>query len=335
MGGGTTPASVLYDVIKKHAKEMKYTVAMEDPVARPMFKQWVSGSDSRQCVLAVVSFSCRVQAVTINAKYESSIDSFAFGYKCRLRFSSDASSTCRRGRLSSRGVSLRAPTLPPRRQPRRIANRTRARWIADSSNNARSGSSEVSQDGISVPFEVHFKCIVRAPLVKSHVWGLLETRVQLAQSAALYCRVSTAAQSCARQEQDLKAFAKKVGYKIPGDWKVTASGAKDDRKHRKEILDLAQAFKIDVILVTELTRWGRSMLDLLHTLQDLQAWNVSLTAQTGLQLGRRPGQRIKADRHASTVLQPVGAGQSCRELSHRLGLSKNTVLDIVKRARAA
>jgi DNA invertase Pin-like site-specific DNA recombinase len=45
-----------------------------------------------------------------------------------------------------------------------------------------------------------------------------------------------------------------------------------------------------VILVTELTRWGRSMLDLLHTLQDLQAWNVSLIAQTGLQLDLRSAQ---------------------------------------------
>jgi DNA invertase Pin-like site-specific DNA recombinase len=45
-----------------------------------------------------------------------------------------------------------------------------------------------------------------------------------------------------------------------------------------------------VILVTELTRWGRSMLDLLHTLQDLQARNVSLIAQTGLQLDFRSAQ---------------------------------------------
>jgi len=37
----------------------------------------------------------------------------------------------------------------------------------------------------------------------------------------------------------------------------------------------AQARKVDVILVTELTRWGRSMVDLFHTLQDLQAWGVS------------------------------------------------------------
>jgi putative DNA-invertase from lambdoid prophage Rac len=127
---------------------------------------------------------------------------------------------------------------------------------------------------MSVPFEVHFKRIDLAPQEKCHFLGCLKPRVQLGQSAALYCRVSTADQSCARQERDLKAFAKKAGYKIVGVWKETASGAKDDRKHRKEVLGLAQARKIDVILVTELTRWGRSMLDLLHTLQDLQAWSA-------------------------------------------------------------
>jgi DNA invertase Pin-like site-specific DNA recombinase len=198
----------------------------------------------------------------------------------------------------------------------------------------------------------------------------------LGQSAALYCRVSTADQTCARQERDLKAFAKKAGYKIVGVWKEPGSGAKNDRAERQEILALAQAREIDVILVTELTRWGRSMLDLFHTLQDLQAWNVSLVAQTGLQFdlrsaqgkliaslmaalaeferdllrervrsgiaaarkrgvvfGRRLGQRVKADRHTPKVLQLVDAGQSYREIGHRLGISKNTVLDIVKRDR--
>ena len=42
-----------------------------------------------------------------------------------------------------------------------------------------------------------------------------------------------------------------------------------------------------MILVTELTRWGRSVLDLFRTLQDLQAWEVSLVAQTGLQFDLR------------------------------------------------
>ena len=204
----------------------------------------------------------------------------------------------------------------------------------------------------------------------------ISVRVQLGHTAAIYCRVSTADQSCARQERDLKAFARKAGYKVVGVWKETASGVKDDRAERKRILALAQARKIDVVLVTELTRWGRSMLDLLHTLQDLQSWNTSLIAQTGLQLdlrsaqgkliaslmaalaeferdllrervrsgiaaarkrgvrfGRQRGQRPTADRHATNVLKFVGAGQSYREISHRLGISKNTVLDIVKRNR--
>jgi hypothetical protein len=62
-----------------------------------------------------------------------------------------------------------------------------------------------------------------------------------------------------------------------------ASGSKSDRQQHQKILTLAQARKIDVILVTELTRWGRSTLDLFHTLNDLQAWRVRLLTQTGLQ----------------------------------------------------
>ncbi len=110
------------------------------------------------------------------------------------------------------------------------------------------------------------------------------------QSATLYCRVSTADQTCARQERDLKAFAKKAGYKIVGVWKETGSGAKDDRAERKKILALAKARDIDVILVTEITRGRRSMLDLFHTLQDLKAWDVSLVVQTGLQFDLRSAQ---------------------------------------------
>lgn len=41
-----------------------------------------------------------------------------------------------------------------------------------------------------------------------------------------------------------------------------------------------------MILVTELTRWGRSMLDLFYTLPDLYAWDGSLVAQTEWQFER-------------------------------------------------
>ncbi len=116
----------------------------------------------------------------------------------------------------------------------------------------------------------------------------------MVQKAVIYCRVSTTDQSCERQERDLKAYARKAGWKVVGIWKETGSGAKENRKERQEILSLAQARKIDIILVTELTRWGRSTIDLIHTLQQLQSWGVSLIAQSGLQfdLGTSQGRLI-------------------------------------------
>lgn len=105
----------------------------------------------------------------------------------------------------------------------------------------------------------------------------------MGQRAALYCRVSTADQSCDRQERDLRAFAKRGGFEIVAVHKEQASGAKTDRIERKKVLALAQAREIDAILVTELSRWGRSTIDLVQTLQSLQAWNVSVLAISGLQ----------------------------------------------------
>ena len=101
--------------------------------------------------------------------------------------------------------------------------------------------------------------------------------------AAIYCRVSTAEQSCQRQERELRTYAKRLGCKVVGVFTETASGAKDDRAERKWVMALAQAREIDVILVLELTRWGRSMIDLVQTLQALQSWRVSILAMNGLQ----------------------------------------------------
>ena len=51
----------------------------------------------------------------------------------------------------------------------------------------------------------------------------------------------------------------------------------------RDALELVRARKVDVILVTELTRWGRSTQDLLDTFQLLQSRKVSLIAQTGME----------------------------------------------------
>lgn len=107
-------------------------------------------------------------------------------------------------------------------------------------------------------------------------------RVQLGQRAAIYCRVSTADQSCERQERDLMAFAVRAGYEVAATFKETGSGTKLDRAERRKIMALAQARKIDAVLVTELSRWGRSTVDLLHTLRELEGWKVSVIAMNGM-----------------------------------------------------
>ena len=199
----------------------------------------------------------------------------------------------------------------------------------------------------------------------------------MGQRAALYCRVSTADQSCARQERDLAAFAARAGYEVVGVFKETGTGVKLDSAERKKVIALAQRREIDAVLVTELSRWGRSTLDLLHTLKELESWRVSVIAMNGLafdlatphgrmmatiiagiadferellqerirsgiaaakargkRLGRQPGQRPKSDRLTPKVLALVADGRSYRRIARELGLSKNTVLEIVKRNRA-
>jgi DNA invertase Pin-like site-specific DNA recombinase len=190
---------------------------------------------------------------------------------------------------------------------------------------------------------------------------------------AIYCRVSTEDQSCQRQERDLRAFAKRAGHQIVAVFRETASGAKNDRAERKKVMGLAQAREVDAILVTELSRWGRSTQDLVQTLDDLHSWKVSVLAQTGLSfdlstasgklmrtimaglaeferdlirervksglaaakargvaLGRQLGQR-PSDKKAKKVLQLHEEGLSYRLIGRNVGLSKNTVMDIVRR----
>ena len=100
---------------------------------------------------------------------------------------------------------------------------------------------------------------------------------------AIYCRVSTHDQNCERQEKDLVEYSQRLGYEVIGIWSEFGSGVKLDRVKRKEIMAIARKGKIDAVLVTELTRWGRSTIDLINTLNDLHSWKVSLIAQTGMQ----------------------------------------------------
>ncbi|WP_407542455.1 recombinase family protein (plasmid) [Deinococcus radiomollis] len=112
----------------------------------------------------------------------------------------------------------------------------------------------------------------------------------MGQRAAVYCRVSTGDQSCERQELDLAAFAQRGHYDVVSVFRETESGNRTDRIERGKVIALARDRQIEVILVTELTRWGRSTTDLLASLQELEACGVSVIAQTGLQFDLRSPQ---------------------------------------------
>jgi len=198
---------------------------------------------------------------------------------------------------------------------------------------------------------------------------------------ALYCRVSTSDQDSDRQERDLRAYAERADYEVVAVFRETLSGIRKAKGkqpiERKRAMVMAQARDIDAVLVTELTRWGRSTQDLMDTLGQLAGWDVSLIAQTGLtfdlstpqgklianlmaslaefehdllrervrsgiasakargqRFGRKAGYR-PSDKHADEVVRLIEEeGYSQRRAALRVGLSKTTVNEILKRRRA-
>lgn len=103
----------------------------------------------------------------------------------------------------------------------------------------------------------------------------------MVQRVAIYARVSTGHQGTDRQVSELLALAERSGSKVIGVFTETASGRRDARPERKKVMVLAQRGEIDAVLVSELSRWGRSTTDLLSTLKDLSVKGVSLRALNG------------------------------------------------------
>lgn len=97
---------------------------------------------------------------------------------------------------------------------------------------------------------------------------------------AIYARVSTQDQSTEMQLDSLREYAKQRKWKIVAEFDETASGAKDDRPKRTELINLCRQKKIDVVLVWKLDRWGRSMTDLVLTLKEIAALEIGFVSYT-------------------------------------------------------
>ena len=98
--------------------------------------------------------------------------------------------------------------------------------------------------------------------------------------AGLYARVSTHdPQTLRLQNRAMRDYAARRGWTIAIEVKEVGSGA-SVRELRHKLLDAARRRDIDVVVVWRLDRWGRSMADLVTTLQELRDLDVGFVSLT-------------------------------------------------------
>jgi DNA invertase Pin-like site-specific DNA recombinase len=96
----------------------------------------------------------------------------------------------------------------------------------------------------------------------------------------LYARVSTSdQQTLPMQSRAMREFAARRGWTIALQVREVNSGAAR-REARERLLEAARRREIDLVLVWRLDRWGRSVTDLLATLQELEHLGVGFVSLT-------------------------------------------------------
>ena len=186
----------------------------------------------------------------------------------------------------------------------------------------------------------------------------------------LYARVSTHdQQTLPLQIRVMREYVAKRGWTIVVQIKEVGSGA-SQRELRATLLASARRREIDIVLVWRLDRWGRSVADLVSTLQELQHLGVGFVSLTealdlttpagramagllavfaefereilrervraGLAHAREKGKRLgrpqTAALHASQVWKLHRAGVSKAEIARRFRIGRTSVRRILSAA---
>ena len=179
----------------------------------------------------------------------------------------------------------------------------------------------------------------------------------------LYARVSTHdQQTLPMQLSAMRDYARKREWAVVLQIKDVGSGA-SVRQKREELLSAARRREVDVIIVWRLDRWGRSLVDLVTTLQELSSLKVGfvsltealdLTTPAGRALagmlavfaeferdilrdrvkagiaqarkeGRRHGRPLSVAVHKREIRKLFKKGLSKREIAKRLKISRTSV----------
>jgi putative DNA-invertase from lambdoid prophage Rac len=119
-----------------------------------------------------------------------------------------------------------------------------------------------------------------SPKAKSdHIFGQARRPTKMFR-AGLYARVSTKdQQTLAMQNRAMREYAARRGWTIAMQVREVNSGAAE-REAREKLLEAARRREIDAVLVCRLDRWGRSVTDLLVTLQELEHLGVGFVSLT-------------------------------------------------------
>jgi len=185
--------------------------------------------------------------------------------------------------------------------------------------------------------------------------------------AGLYARVSTNdQQTLTMQNRAMREYVARRGWTVAMQVREVGSGSAQ-REAREKLLDAARRREIDIVVVWRLDRWGRSVTDLLATLQELEHLGVGFVSLTealdlttpsgramagllavfaefereilrervraGLADARRNGQRLgrpmTAGLQADKVRKLHGAGISKAEIARRLQIGRTSVRRIL------
>lgn len=213
----------------------------------------------------------------------------------------------------------------------------------------------------------------RARAKSGRVFGHPQKQAKTGLRVGLYARVSTHdQQTIPLQIRALRDYAARRGWTVAEQVKEVGSGA-SQRELREKLLEAARRREIDVVLVWRLDRWGRSVTDLLATLQELEHLGigfVSLTealdlttpagrAMAGLlavfaefereilrervraglaqarQNGQRLGRPVTAALHAEQVRKLYRAGVTKAEIARRLKIGRTSVRRMLAIRKAA
>ena len=184
-----------------------------------------------------------------------------------------------------------------------------------------------------------------------------------APRVGLYARVSTHdQQTLPLQLSAMREHAEHRGWAVVMTVEDVGSGVRE-RPKREDLIRAARRRELDLILVWRLDRWGRSLVDLVTTLQELTALQVGfvslsealdLTTPSGRALagmlavfaeferdilrdrvkagiaqarkeGRPHGRPRTITRHAAEVKSLFQEGVSKREIAKRIGISRTSV----------